>query len=327
MTSRGPREARIVGIGETEFSRASGRSEVALALEAAQAALQDAGLEPASIDGIVPPYGNVRAEDLVANLGIPGLGFSATVHLGGASSVGSIQVAVAAIEAGLCDYVLTYRARNGYSAGRTAQNLARSLEVVPGRRLRLDFEVPYGMSTPAQWYSMICRRHMHEYGTTREQLGQIALAMRAHANLNPHAMMYDRTLTLEEYLSARPIAEPYHLYDCCLETDGAVAVVLTTAERAKDLRRPPVRVAGIAVGQPDPPDDLSNRADFFRVGASKAAASRFRDGGSAAEGHGRRDDLRLLHLRGAASTRGNRLRRARRRRCVRRGRDPDPSRW
>lgn len=146
---------------------------------------------------------------------------------------------------------------------------------MPGQRFRKNLEHPFGFSTPAQWYSMWAQRHMQLYGTTREQLGAVALTMRENAQRNPHAQMYGKTLTMEQYLAGRPIAEPYLLFDCCIETDGAGAVLVTSAERARDLRQTAVSIAAVTEGHADSPDDIANRRDFFNVGLTKAAPRAF----------------------------------------------------
>ncbi|HZZ45878.1 MAG TPA: lipid-transfer protein [Pseudonocardia sp.] len=264
--------ACIVGAAMTEFSKDSGRPAERLAIEVATAACADAGLDPSVIDGIVPfPHGPT-AEDLMAGLGLPDVRFTAVPHLGGASSVAAVRLAAMAVTSGHADHVLVYVARNGRSASRVEERVA---SLLPGQRYRRNLEHPHGMTTPAQWYSLICRRHMHEFGTTRAHLGEVAVTMRAHAQLNEHAQMYGRPLTMEQYLAGRPIADPYWLYDCCLETDGAGAVLVTTAERASDLRQRPVRLAGAAEGHAESADDIINRRDLFNTGLTKAAPRAF----------------------------------------------------
>ncbi|MBW0104504.1 transporter [Pseudonocardia sp. KRD-291] len=256
----------------TEFSRASGRSAERLAVEAATAACEDAGLPTSAVDGIVPfPFGP-SAEDLIAGLGLPDVTFTAVPHLGGASTVAGLRLAALAVANGAASCVLVFVARNGRSGSRVEQRIG---VLLPGQRYRRQLEHPHGFTTPAQWYSMIARRHMHEFGTTREHLGAVALAMRAHAQLNPHAQMHGRPMTMEQYRSSRPIAEPYLLLDCCQETDGAGAVLVVAADRARDLRHRPVHLSGLAEGHPDSPDDLVNRRDFFTVGLTRAAPRAF----------------------------------------------------
>ena len=266
--------AAIVGVGETELSKDSGRSVPQLAVEAALAAIADTGLEPADIDGIMPYQIGATTEDLMAGLGLSDMRFSAVSHLGGASPVASIRTAALALAVGEAHAVLMFNARNGRSEARVA---VRAGQQVPGSSFRNGLEIPQGMSSPAQWYSMLARRHMHDFGTTRAQLGAVALTMRDHAQLNPAAQMYGRPLTMEDYLSGRPIAEPYLLYDCCLESDGACALVLTTIDRARDLRPPVVRVEAVAEGHADSPDDIVNRRDFYSIGLTRAAPAAFAD--------------------------------------------------
>jgi acetyl-CoA acetyltransferase len=265
---RGPGAASIVGVGSTDYSRRSGRSESRLAIEAVCAALADAGLDPKTVDGIVCYPDSPPAEDLIAGLGLPDVRFTATSHLGGASSVASLQLAGAAISAGVATTVVCVFARNGSSRSRIHDRIDR---LVPGQRFRQNLERPHGISTPAQWYSFLCRRHMHEFGTTREHLGSVAMAMRSHAQLNPGAQMYGKELHLDTYLKSPPVALPYLLHDCCLETDGGCAVVLTRSDAARDCRAQPVRIAGVAEGHPSSPDDISGRTPFFDTGLRHAA--------------------------------------------------------
>ena len=264
-------KAAIVGIGMTEFSKRSGRNVEQLALEAGLAACKDAGLRPQDIDGLVPFPMGPSAEDLMAGLNLPDVRYTAVSHMGGASTVASLALAALAVKQGHAETVLVFIARNGSSEARIASRVT----TLPGQRYRTNLEHPYGFSTPAQWYSMWCQRHMQLYGTTREQLGTVALTMRENAQRNPHAQMYGKPLTMAQYLAGRPIAEPYLLFDCCIETDGAGAVLVTTAERAKDLRHTPVHLIGYAEGHADSPDDIANRSDFFNVGLTKAAPRAF----------------------------------------------------
>lgn len=264
--------AAIVGIGKTDFSKASGRSVTRLAVEAALAALDDAGMKASDIDGLAPYMIGPSSEDMIACLGLPDIRFTTVAHLGGASPVANLRAAALAVETGQANAVMLFVARNGRSQARVA---ARVGQQVPGSAYREGLEHPHGLSTPAQWYSLFCRRHMIDFGTTREQLGHVALTMREHAQLNPDAMMYGKPLTMEEYASSRPIADPYLLYDCCLETDGAVAVIVTSGDRAKDCRSMPVRILGVAEGHSDSADDIINRRDFHGIGLTKAAPRAF----------------------------------------------------
>lgn len=263
--------AAIVGIGNTTFNRRSGAGVDKLAVEAATKALADAKLEPADIDGVVAYPSGARAEDLVVPMGLENVAFSSTVQLGGASGVSSLQVATAAIASGLATTVLVFIARNGSSESRIGSRIS---SILPSPQLREAFEHPVGLFTPAQQYSIICRRHMHEYGTRRGDLAEVALTMRDNAQLNPDAQMYGRPLTMQKYLESRPIAAPYLLADCCLETDGAVAVVVRAAEAVTDPSRA-VYISGVGEGRPPSGDDLSNRDPYFEVGLTTAAPRAF----------------------------------------------------
>ena len=265
-------EACIIGVGQTELSRFSGRSVRRLIAEATVAALADADVPASAIDGIVPSPLGPTAEDVMASFGLADVRFTAVPHLGGASAVAGLRLAALAVAGGQADVVLTFVARNGRSGARVDQRVAVAM---PGQQFRTNLEYPHGMNTPAQWYSLLCRRHMHEFGTTREQLGAVALTMRQHANLNPAAQMYSKKLTMEEYLASPVIADPYHLFDCCLETDGAAAVLVASPEYAAHVGAAPVYVEGVAEGHADSPDDLSNRQDFFNTGLTKAAPRAF----------------------------------------------------
>ena len=273
--STGGGKACIVGIGQTELSRNSGRSTTRLALEALLAAADDAAVDPAAIDGVVPYPDSVSTEDVIPVLGSPDVRFSAVAHMGGASSLAGLRLAALAVESGQADYVAVFVARNGSSVARVDQRVRQ----LAGQAYRRELEYPHGMNTPAQWYALTCRRHMHEFGTTREALGTVALTMRANAQRNPGAQMYGRELTMAQYLDAPVIADPYLKYDCCLETDGAAAVIVARQDRARDAAAPIVRIEGIAEGHPDSADDIASRSDFFDTGLTKAAPRAFGQAG------------------------------------------------
>jgi acetyl-CoA acetyltransferase len=274
-------EACIVGIGETAYVRkpGSGASLLGLQLQAAVRAIEDAGLSGRQIDGIMPFPNLGHAESFAANLGCENLRFQSIVWMGGAAPVASLRVAAAAVQRGLADYVLIPAGWNGYSGARARQTVAEDVSSLPGGAIARDFYLPYGFTAPPQWYSVIARRHMHEFGTRAEQLGCIAVAMRKHAQRNPNAVMHGRPLTLEDYLASPMLADPYRIFDCCLETDGAAAVVVTSAERARDLRGQPVAIMGAAAGQPSPADEITNRKDIFQTGLSLAAPEAFAQAG------------------------------------------------
>ena len=209
-------------------------------------------------------------EEHVAN-DVETLHFAATIHMGGAAPVASLQAAATAVIAGIASYVLIPAGWNGYSGARARQTVAADAASMPGGEIARDYYLPHGLTAPPQWYSLMARRHMHEYGTRPEQLGAIAVAMRKHAQLNPRAVMHGRPLSLEDYLASPMLADPYRLFDCCLETDGAAAAIVTTAERARDLGKKPIYIMATASGQPYPADEITNRKDIFETGLTIAA--------------------------------------------------------
>ncbi len=236
----------IVGIGATDFSRNSGRSDLTLATQAALAALDDAGLTAADIDGIVRcDMDTVWHTDLADSLGIPELSYWAEVGPGGVAPPAMVGQAVGAILSGQATCVLVFRELNGRSGRRYGLGRA-GLGRVGGAGSYDEFFAPYGMVTPGQIFATMAQRHMHEYGTQPEHLGAIAVTCRERANANPRAQMHERTLTMDDYLASRFISEPLRLFDFCLETDGAAAVIVTSSERAKDLRQSPVLIRAVA---------------------------------------------------------------------------------
>lgn len=274
-------EACIVGVGETKYCRrpGSGKTELALQLQAAARAISDAGLHPAQIDGIMPFPNLGRAEEFAANLGCENLRFAATMNVGGAAPVASLREAAAAVTSGAAKHVLIPAGWNGYSGSRTRQMVASDSLNIPGAAIARDYYFPYGFTAPPQWYAVMARRHMHEFGTKSEHLGLIAVAMREHAQRNPKAVMRGKRITLEDYMDSKMLCDPYRILDCSLETDGAAAVVVTSAERARDLKGKPVKIVSAAVGQPYPADEITNRKDFFRTGVTIAAPEAFGQAG------------------------------------------------
>ena len=272
-------KAAIVGTGETEYSKNSGMSNLALLLQAAVRAIDDAGLSPKDIDGIIPGIMGVTAEDIMSNFGTKDLRYTVTVHMGGASAVASLQSAAMAVATGVASNVLCVTGWNGYSGMRVGAIGGVGGFELPMMPQMRDFEIPYGVFVPAHWYSPMARRHMYEYGTTSRQFGAVAVAIRKHAQLNPRAMMRGRPMTIEDHQSSRMVAEPFHLFDCCLESDGAAAVVVTSAERARDMRHRPVYIMGIAEGHPDSPNQITNRPVMTELGIKKAAPKAFQMAG------------------------------------------------
>jgi len=242
--------AAIAGIGATEFSKESGRSELQLACEAVSAALDDAGIAPGEVDGMVTFTAESSSENHVArNVGIGDLTFFSRVGHGGGAACGTVAHAVAAITAGLASVVVCWRAFNERSGERYGLGQAGRPMDTSADRAAYSWMTPYGLSTPAQWVAMFARRYMHEYGATSEDFGRVAVVDRAHAATNPQAWFHGRPITLEEHQASRWIAEPLHLLDCCQETDGGQALVVVSADRARDLPQRPAWILGAAQGQ------------------------------------------------------------------------------
>lgn len=234
--------AAIVGIGHTEFAKDIGRPERTIALEAIKAALDDAGLKPGDVDGTVKfSLERTMEVEIARNLGIPNLRYFGDVAYGGGAGCAAVGHAAMAIATGMAECVVVWRARNRGSGGRPWASKPNRMEG--------DFQWshPWGLSRPVDQIAMLARRYMIEYGSTDEHLCAVTTTFREYAMTNPYATM--RTpMTRDDYFASRFIAEPLRLFDCCLETDGALAVVLTSTERARSLRKPPVLVRGSAQG-------------------------------------------------------------------------------
>lgn len=242
-------QAAIAGVGATEFSKDSGRSELRLACESVRGALADAGLEPSDVDGLVTFTMDGNSEIAVAReLGIPELSFFSRVHYGGGAAAATVQQAAMAVATGVADVVVAYRAFNERSGQRFGQAQQGAATQVNSSGVDNSFHYPAGLATPAATVAMSAQRYMHEYGATSEDFGRVAVADRARAATNPNAWFYGKPITLEEHQQSRWVAEPLHLLDCCQESDGGVALVVTTPERARDLRQSPVTVAAAAQG-------------------------------------------------------------------------------
>lgn len=242
----------IAGIGYTDFTKSSGRTVRSLASEACLKAIADAGLTVNDIDGIVSFHFNDSAPAIgvASEMGIPAAGYAVDFLSGGNAANLITLTATAAIEAGLAKNVLCYRAMNGRSGFRLGGGRDMSAYGVT------QYTAPFGWITYPQAMAMWCRRHMIEYGTTPEQLGEIAVTFRDNAVLNERAMQR-KAMTIDDYMQSKMIVDPFRKLDICLESDGACAVVITSAERAKDMQQKPVYIMGGAYGGgPSQGDDL-----------------------------------------------------------------------
>jgi acetyl-CoA acetyltransferase len=238
-------EAAIIGIGETEFSKNSGRSEVALAAEATAAAIKDAGLSPGDIDGMTTFTMDTSDEIEVARcVGIKDLTFFSRTPHGGGAAIGVMHQAVMAIATGSAKAVVVYRALNGRSGARYSEGVSGG--PTTSDAIHWSWYMPQGLMTPASWVAMFTQRYMYETGCTSEDLAEVCLAQREHAVKNPRAFFHNKPLTLEEHQNGRKIVDPLRIYDCCQETDGGTACVVVSPETAKDLPGKGALIRGVA---------------------------------------------------------------------------------
>jgi acetyl-CoA acetyltransferase len=230
MSGSLPGSCAIAGIGQTEFSKESGRTELQLACEAVSSALGDAGLAPGDVDG-------------ARSVGIGGLSFFSRVPHGGGAAAGTVVHAAMAVATGVVDVVVCHRAFNERSGMRFGGSGRTSAETP----IFMAHYAPFGLLTPAAWVALHAQRCMSTYGVTNEDFGRIAVVDRAHAARNPDAWFYQRPITVEDHQKSRWIVEPVlRLLNCCQESDGGVALVVTSAERARDLRQPPAVITAAA---------------------------------------------------------------------------------
>jgi acetyl-CoA acetyltransferase len=268
------RRAAIAGLGITEQGKVYGPSAVGFAVEAVKLALEDAGLAAKDLDGLlVNPgltwgqAGQMGSFAVQQAMGLRDLRLSAAMSLGGATAGAMIMQAALAIEAGLATHVACVfsdaplkaprREADGSAAGGEGSSSSSGAYAFAG-----DLSAAYGAFGVNGLYALIAQRHMHRFGTTHDHLGAIAVAERAWAQENPRAQFRDKPLSMAEYHASRWVAEPFHLLDCCLVSNGGLAVIVTSTERARDLRQPPVHIRGMGQGHPggDPLETLSSGA-------------------------------------------------------------------
>ena len=254
-------QAAVVGIGATEFSKDSGRSELRLALEAISAALADAGLELSDVDGLCTYAMDKNPEiEVFRHLGGRALKFFTRTEYGGGAACAPLLQAALAVHAGVAQVVVCYRAMNERSQYRFGQAFVPP-PMANAESANWAWTVPFGLATPAAWVAMATRRYMHEYGASSEDFGRVSVACRRHAARNPRAWFYGKPITLADHQASRWIVEPLHLLDCCQESDGAVALVVTSAARARHLRQKPALIRAAAQGAMD---DQMNMTSFYR---------------------------------------------------------------
>jgi acetyl-CoA acetyltransferase len=269
-------EVAIAGVGEADHTRASGRTPKEIAAQAIERALADAGLTPADVDGLM--YTSFDGQQLTA------VDFHA--HFGTTQDLWVSTHGGGMVWAGSAPYeaALALRARrasvivNVFSvawATQRAEMVGGPGEVHAQELFKQNLEVPFGWFPQPVYFATIARRHMHEYGTTAEQLGAIAVTCRRHANLTPAAVMRDKPLSLADYLASPMLADPFRKEDCCLISDGGGAYVMTSAERARDLRQPAIDVAGVGVGNSRTGAYWSQQGDFTATPQVFAAPGAF----------------------------------------------------
>lgn len=236
----------IVGIGQTAFGKGLEDSELSLACQAISMAIDDAGLQPSDVDGLAMfSMENGRETEVARSVGLGDITYFGEVGYGGGAGCGTVGHAAMAVATGQCRVAVAWRARKRSGKGsRPWAQVSQRLQGAP------QWSRPFGLLRPVDEIAMLARRYMHQFGATRDHLANVALAFRKHANRNPNATMHEKPLTRAQYMAARWIAEPLCLYDNCLETDGALAVVIVAADHARDLRQKPVYLHAFAQGIP-----------------------------------------------------------------------------
>nr|WP_207939047.1 lipid-transfer protein [Actinomadura darangshiensis] len=261
----------VAGIGATEFSARSGRSELRLAVEAVRAALDDAGLRPGDVDGMVTFAHDSSPEVAVArSLGIRELSFTDRLHYGGGDYCATVAHAAMAVRTGAADVVVCYRAFNERSGQRYGLGFGdKQIQHDSADEAQYAWSLPFGLLNAAGWIGLWARRYMHETGATSADFGRVSVAARTHAAANPAARFHGRPITLDDHQASRWITEPLRLLDCCMESDGGVALVVTSLDRARDLRHRPAVVAAAAQAT-GPAQHVM--ADYYRASVTDTAA-------------------------------------------------------
>ncbi len=244
----------VVGIGQTVFGKGLPDTELSLACQAVSMAIDDAGLQPSDVDGMAMfSMEDGREVEVARNVGLGDITFFSQVGYGGGAGCGVVGHAAMAVASGQCEVAVAWRARK--RASKTSRPWAQVADRLAGHQ---QWSRPFGLLRPVDEIAILTRRAMHQYGYTRDHLANVALAFRKHANQNPNATMGHKTLTREQYMDARWISEPLCLFDNCLETDGALAIVITSAERARDLPQPPAYIHSFAQSIPQQHQVMTN---------------------------------------------------------------------
>ncbi len=236
----------IVGIGQTEFSKGLAGDEVELASEAILNALDDAGIDISEVDGLASYTQEATSEVVLSqNIGFGDISYFGQVGYGGGGGPGVIGHIAMAVATGQCKVGVAWRSRKRASgAARRPWSKGASIQ----ESIAVNHTRPFGMIRPVDEIAMLTQRYMHEYGGTREHLCNIAMAVRKHANNNPDAMMREKLMSRDDYMNARWISKPLCLFDNCLETDGALAAVIVSADRAKDCPHTPAYIHAFGQG-------------------------------------------------------------------------------
>lgn len=239
-------KAAIVGIGISNFSRDSGRTELYLACQTIKAALDDAGLTPDNIDGLVKQTDDASDEHAVtSSMGMGNLTYFGECRWNGAPCAMVLRAAMG-VAAGVANYIVVYRSVNGASKRRMIPSMRTSGQMSTANLLQWTFNAPFGLMSEAGRAAMIVRRYMHDFNINSDQFGCVPVVCREHGAKNPNSMYYKKPITIEDYCKSEVVVEPLRKLDCYEESDAAAALVITTAERAKGLRQKPVDVLGAA---------------------------------------------------------------------------------